>query len=42
MESLKVVGLPTVLLFDSQGKEVRRFTDFVDAKNFLTALRSAR
>jgi thiol:disulfide interchange protein DsbD len=42
MESLKVVGLPTVLLFDSQGKEVRRFTDFVDAKNFLTALRSVR
>ena len=40
MESLNVVGLPTVLLFDSSGKEVRRFTDFVDAKNFLAALRA--
>lgn len=42
MESLKVVGLPTVLLFDSSGKEVRRFTDFVDAKSFLAALQSVQ
>lgn len=39
MEDLNVVGLPTVLLIDSKGKEVRRFTDFVNAKNFLAALR---
>jgi thiol:disulfide interchange protein DsbD len=39
MEDLKVVGLPTVLLFDSEGKEVKRFTDFVDAEQFLIALR---
>lgn len=40
MQSLNVVGLPTVLLFDSSGREVRRFTDFVDAKKFLAALRA--
>jgi len=34
----KVVGLPTVLLFDSRGKEVNRFTDFVNADDFLQAL----
>ncbi len=39
MERLRVVGLPTVLLFDSQGNEVRRFTDFVEADDFLRALR---
>lgn len=42
MQNLKVVGLPTVLLFDSSGREVRRFTDFVDAKSFLAALRSVQ
>lgn len=40
MQELNVVGLPTVLLFDSKGQEVRRFTDFVDAEQFLSALRS--
>jgi thiol:disulfide interchange protein DsbD len=40
MSKLDVVGLPTVLLFDSQGKEVKRFTDFVEAETFLSALRS--
>lgn len=38
MADLRVVGLPTVLLFDSTGKEVKRFTDFVDAKQFLAEL----
>lgn len=42
MADLKVVGLPTVLLFDSTGREVRRFTDFVDAKSFLAALQSVK
>ena len=40
MKSLHVVGLPTVVLFDSQGREVHRFTDFVDAQDFLAKLRS--
>jgi thiol:disulfide interchange protein DsbD len=40
MSDLKVVGLPTVLLFDSKGKEVKRFTDFVEADRFLAALRN--
>lgn len=42
MKSLQVVGLPTVILFDSQGKEIHRFTDFVDAPKFLQALRSVQ
>lgn len=31
----KVVGLPTVVLFDSRGKEVVRFNDFVPPDEFL-------
>lgn len=38
--SLKVVGLPTVVLFDSTGKEVLRFRDFVPPQEFLAALTS--
>jgi thiol:disulfide interchange protein DsbD len=34
----KVVGLPTVLVYDSQGKERVRLTDFVDADEFLKLL----
>ena len=37
-DELEVVGLPTVLLFDSAGKEVVRCTDFVPAESFLTVL----
>lgn len=42
MTALSVKGLPTVILFDSQGREVRRFTDFVKADVMLEALRSVR
>jgi thiol:disulfide interchange protein DsbD len=42
MRSLDVKGLPTVVLFDSTGNEVRRFTDFVAAEPFLAALRAVR
>jgi len=42
IKQLNVVGLPTVIVFDSQGKEVKRFTDFVTADVMLAALRSAR
>jgi thiol:disulfide interchange protein DsbD len=38
MHELGVVGLPTVVLFDSTGAEQGRFTDFVNADKFLTAL----
>lgn len=38
MEKYKVVGLPTVVVYDSEGKERKRFNDFVDAENFLAAL----
>jgi thiol:disulfide interchange protein DsbD len=33
-----VVGLPTVLIFDSDGKERKRFTEFVPPDRFLTAI----
>ncbi len=38
MRKLAVKGLPTVVLLDSTGREVRRFTDFVAAEPFLAAL----
>lgn len=42
MKQLNVVGLPTVLLFSADGKEVKRFTDFVDAETFLAALKQVK
>lgn len=38
MKELRVVGLPTVLLIDSNGQERFRFNDFVDAREFRSAL----
>ncbi len=38
MSRFKVVGLPTVLLFDSAGKEAARFNDFVPADEFLKSI----
>ena len=34
-----VRGLPTVVVFDSRGKEALRFTDFVPPERFLSAIR---
>jgi thioredoxin:protein disulfide reductase len=42
MKTLSVKGLPTVILFDSQGREAQRFTDFVRADVLLSALREVR
>ena len=42
MEELKVVGLPTVLLFDSSGKEAVRCTDFVPAEPFRKVLKQVQ
>lgn len=39
MQSMNVVGLPTVLIYDSSGKEAIRCTDFVPAAPFLEAIR---
>lgn len=39
MTDYKVIGLPTVLVFDSQGKEAIRYTDFVEPDQFLTAIK---
>lgn len=33
-------GLPTLILFDSKGQEVKRFNDFVDAETLSSAMRS--
>lgn len=38
MDEHVVRGLPTLILFNSDGAEARRFTDFVDAEAFLDAL----
>jgi thioredoxin:protein disulfide reductase len=34
-----IVGLPTVIVFDSQGREALRYTDFVAADQFLAGLK---
>jgi thiol:disulfide interchange protein DsbD len=39
LERFKVIGLPTVLVFDSQGKEALRYTDFVPPDRFLENIR---
>lgn len=38
MKKYKVVGLPTVVIYDSKGDEAKRFNDFVEAKEFLAAV----
>ena len=40
MKEHKVVGLPTVLIYDSRGSEAVRCTDFVAAQPFLDAIKS--
>lgn len=40
MQALGVVGLPTVVVFDSSGREAARYTDFVPADRFLDAIRA--
>jgi thiol:disulfide interchange protein DsbD len=42
LELLSVKGLPTVVLIDSTGHEVKRFTDFVPEGAFVEALRAVR
>jgi thiol:disulfide interchange protein DsbD len=39
LERFAVKGLPTVLVFDSSGKEAKRFTDFVPPDEFLSEIR---
>jgi thioredoxin:protein disulfide reductase len=38
----KVVGLPTVVLFDGEGREVKRFNEFVDADAMLAAMQAVK
>jgi thiol:disulfide interchange protein DsbD len=35
MRDFRVKGLPTVIVYDSSGSEARRYTDFVEADDFL-------
>jgi len=42
IKRMNVLGLPTVILFDSAGTEVNRFTDFVPPEVMLAALRAVR
>lgn len=37
-----VIGMPTVLVIDSQGKEIHRLTGFVNADEFLTYLKEVK
>jgi thiol:disulfide interchange protein DsbD len=39
LASFKVVGLPTVVLFDSHGHEAARYNDFIPPERFLPAIR---
>lgn len=38
MEKYKVVGLPTVVIYDSKGGEAKRINDFVPPEDFLAAV----
>lgn len=40
LASFKVRGLPTVVLFDSKGREAARYNDFVPPERFLPAIRA--
>ena len=40
LASFKVRGLPTVVLFDSKGKEAARYNDFVPPERFLEGIRA--
>lgn len=39
MSDFRVVGLPTVVIYDSRGTEAQRYTDFVEPDQFLMALK---
>jgi thiol:disulfide interchange protein DsbD len=38
-ERFSVKGLPTVVIYDSEGKEAARYTEFVEADRFLEAIK---
>ncbi|MCX7875405.1 MAG: protein-disulfide reductase DsbD [Melioribacteraceae bacterium] len=41
-KKFNIVGMPTVLIIDSKGKEVERITGFVNAEEFLKSLEKAK
>jgi thiol:disulfide interchange protein DsbD len=40
LASYKVVGLPTVVIFDSKGREAVRYNDFVPPARFLSGIKN--
>lgn len=38
----KIIGVPTIILIDSQGKEAKRFTGFITAEEFLKYLKEVK
>lgn len=41
-KSFKIVGMPTVLILDSNGKEINRLTGFVNADEFLSYIKEVK
>jgi len=41
-KEFNVIGVPTVLIFDSKGNEVKRITGFVNAEEFLKMMSEAK
>lgn len=39
MRKFNIVGVPTIILIDSNGNEVKRITSFIDADNFMNVLK---
>lgn len=39
MKKFNIVGVPTIILIDSNGNEVKRITSFIDADNFMNVLK---
>lgn len=39
IKSFSIVGVPTILIYDSSGEELKRITSFVDPKEFLKILK---
>lgn len=42
MQKYEIVGVPTVIFFDKDGKEVKRVTSFVNADEFLEIMKSVK
>ena len=41
-EKFKIIGMPTVLIINSNGKEVKRLTGFINADEFLEMISTVK